>query len=148
MSSPPSTQTQQQSVGVNQNLEPTDKRNPRRNRNRDHRSINQSDPSGRDETGLDRADRQTTDRRRRPKPQRSIADGPHASPSTPVTSQTDAPSLHPQSDRTVSADPSSASARTPINSRNRLSRPAKGRGIAPHAQDENSASGHSRRAGR
>jgi transcriptional repressor NF-X1 len=152
MSYSPSSQSQQQSINVDQNLERTDTRNPPRNRNRDHRTINQSDSSGRDETAFDRANRPTRDRRRRPKLKGSVADEPHASPSMPVTSQTDAPSLHPQSDRTTSADPTSASARTSSNNRNRLPHPSKGRVVTPHAQDANSSTsrppGHSRRAGR
>lgn len=148
MSSTPSAQTQQQSIGVNQNIERTDRLDPHRNHNRDQRPINHSDSSGRDETGFDRANRRITDRRRRPKPKGSIADEPHASSSSPVTSQTDAPSIHPQSDRTASADPASASGRTSSNNRNRLSHLAKGR-ATPHALDENSGPlGHSRRAGR
>jgi transcriptional repressor NF-X1 len=145
MSSTPSAQTQHQSIGVNQNLERTDTLDPHRNHNRDHRPINHNDSSSRDETGFDRENRQITGRRRRPKPKGSIADEPHASS---VTSQTGAPSIHPQSEQTASAYPASASGRTSSNNRNRVSHPARGRAI-PHALDENSGpSRHSRRAGR
>jgi len=152
MSSSPSTQNQEQSAGANQNLERTDIRNPHRSRNRNHRSNNNHSDSGRDEPGIDRGQRRTTDRRHRHKPKGSIADEPHASPSAPVTSQRDATSHNPQSDPAASAGPASASVRTSSQNRNRPSRPAKGRVVAPHVQDTNSpASGspdHTRRTAR
>jgi transcriptional repressor NF-X1 len=137
MSSPPPAQIQQQPTNLNRNLERTDKRNPHRNRNRDQRSVNvnHNDASGsRDETGA------TTDRRRRAKPKGSNADEPHASPSTLVTSQTNALPLRPLSDRTEPADPASVSAHTSSNNRNRNRppHPAKDRAIARPAQDANS----------
>jgi len=151
MSSSPSTQTQEQPTSPNRNLERTDIRNPHRSRNRHYRSINHSD-SGRDETGSHSGQRQTTDRRRRPKPKASIADGQHASPSTPLTSQTDAPSRHTQSDQAASAASAPGSVRTSLNNRNRLPRPTKGRAITTHAQGLNSLtsepSAQMRRAGR
>ena len=135
-------------MDVNQNMERTEKRNQHRNLNSDHRP-NHSDSSGRDETGSNRANRQTTDRRRRPKPMGSVVDEPRVFSTTPVTSQTDAPSLYPQSDRTASADPASASGRTSLKNRNRLSHSAKGRAVTSHASDDNfGLSGHSRRLGR
>jgi len=145
MSSSPSTQTPEQSSGADQNLERTDIRNPHRSRNRNHRSnINHSD-SGRDEPGIDGGQRRTTDRRHRHKPKGSIVDEPHASPSTPVTSQRAATSHNPQSDPAASAGPAPSA-----KNLNRPPHPAKGR--ASHVQDANSPAsgspGHTRRAAR
>src|SRR5260221_8907830 len=127
MSSSPS----EQSIGANQNLERTDIRNPHRSRNRNHRSnVNHTD-SGRDEPGIDGGQRRTTDRRHRHKPKGSIADEPHASPSsTPVTSQRDATPHNPQPDPAASAGPAPSA-----KNLNRPPHPAKGR--ASHVQDAN-----------
>jgi len=143
MSSSPSTQNQEQSTGANPNLERTDIRNPHRSRNRNHRSNNNHSDSGRDEPGVDRGQRRSTDRRHRHKPKGSVADEPHASPSAPVTSQRDTASHNPQSDPVASAGPTSAPGR------NRPPRSARGRAVTPHVPDTNSpASGapdHTRR---
>ena len=138
MSSSPSTQTQEQPTGANQNLERTDIQNPPRSRNRNHRSNNNHNDSGRDEPSINRGQRGTTDRRYRHKPRGSIADEPHASPSTPVTSQRDA----------ASAGPASAPVRMSSKNRNRPPHPARGGDVTPHAQDTNSPSSHTRRAAR
>lgn len=152
MSSFPSTQSQEQPTGANQNLERTDIRNPHRGRNRNHRSNNNHSDSGRDEPGIDRGQRRTTtDRRHRHKPKGSIADEPHASSSAPVTSQRGAAPRN-SSDPAAAGGPAYASVRTSSRNFNRPPHPAKGRAGTPHVQDTNSPAsgspGHTRRAAR
>jgi transcriptional repressor NF-X1 len=120
-----------QSTGAAPTLEPTEIRNS--HRNRDYRSNAPGDFTGTEETGFHREQRQTANRRRRHKPSGSNADGPHTTPSTIVTSEPDAATLRPQSDRTAAAaGRSPASARTPSRNRNRL---PNGRAVTSQAQD-------------
>jgi transcriptional repressor NF-X1 len=107
MSSLPHPQPQNQSTSVASNLERTEIRNSHRNRN--HRSITPGDSSGREETGINREQRQSANHWRRHRPKGSNADGSHTSPST-----SDAATLRLQSDQqTASAGRSPASAHTP-----------------------------------
>lgn len=141
MSSSPHPQTQDQLSSAALNLERTEIRISPRNRNG---SNTPGDSSGREETGFNREQRQTADRRRRHKPRGLNADQPHISPSAFVTSEPDAATLHAQSDRTPSAGPPPASARTPQKNRNRF---PNGRGVTSHAQDvKRPASGQSRQS--
>jgi len=124
------------------NLDRTEIRNS--HRNRDYRSNTPRDSSRREETGFNREQRQTADHRRRYKPRGSNADEPQTSPFASVTSEPEAATLRPQSDRTASAGPSPASARTPPKNRNRL---PSSRAAASRAQDVKPlASGQSRRS--
>jgi transcriptional repressor NF-X1 len=123
------------------NLEPTEIRNSHHNRG--YRSNNPGDSSSRDETGVNRDQRPTADRRRRHKPRGSNVDEPRISPSAFVTSDPDAATLRPQSDRTASVGPSPASSRTPSKNR----RFPGGRAVTSHAQPLASGqSGQSRRS--
>ncbi len=126
MSSFPHPQPQNQSTSVASNIERTEIRNSHRNRN--HRSITPGDSSGREETGINREQRQSANHRRRHKPKGSNADESHTSPST-----SDAATLRLQSDhRTASAGRSPASAHTTSRNRNRL---PNGRAVTSQAQD-------------
>ena len=142
MSSSPFPQPQDQSTSATLNLERTEIRNSHRNGG--YGSNTRGDSSGRDETGVNREQRPTADRRRRHKPRGSNVDEPHTIPSASVTSDPDAATLRPQPDRTASAGPSPASSRMSSKNRNRL---PSGRAVTSHAQPLASGqSGQSRRS--
>ncbi len=128
MSSSPHPQPQNQSTSAGSSLERTEI--PNSHRNRDYRSITHGDSSGREETGFNRGQRQTANRQRRHKPRGSNIDEPHTLPF--LTSDPDAATHRPQSDRTASGAGSPASARTPPRNRKRG---PNGRVVTSQAQD-------------
>ena len=135
---------QEQSTSAAPNLERTEI--PNSHLNRGNRSNTPGDSSGREETGFNREQRHTRDRRRRHKPKSSNADTQHASPSAFAISEPDATTLRPESDRTAFAGTSPASFRPPPKIRHRND----GRAVTSHAQGvkplASGQSGQSRRS--